>query len=179
MTEKEVLIIYGKQLEIDPSKLNFNEASLNDYIQHEGGYFDNFGGWLALAEKEHQLCDMEYDKLYNSRFAETKDNEGGSDKFVEAKIKADPDVIDARTKAINAKYNVKRLQQHLRAWDKNHDNAMSMGHMLRKEMDKLQMDIMGNHNFTGNSSDVDYDLDKKLESKITPFPKKENEETDM
>jgi hypothetical protein len=40
-----------------------------------------------------------------------------------------------------AKYIVARLKQHLRAWDKSHDNAQSMGHMLRKQMDKLNAEI--------------------------------------
>jgi hypothetical protein len=29
------------------------------------------------------------------------------------------------------------MQQHLRAWDKAHDNAQNRGHTLRKEMDKF------------------------------------------
>ena len=34
------------------------------------------------------------------------------------------------------------LKQHLRSWDKAHENAQSRGHMIRKEMDKLNTDIM-------------------------------------
>lgn len=41
------------------------------------------------------------------------------------------------------KQNVKLLQQYLRSWDKAHDNAQSLGHFLRKEMDKLNADIYG------------------------------------
>ena len=37
---------------------------------------------------------------------------------------------------IEARYVVNRLKNHLKAWDKNHDNAQSMGHMLRKQMEK-------------------------------------------
>jgi hypothetical protein len=47
------------------------------------------------------------------------------------------------------------LQQHLRAWDKNHDNAQSRGHMIRKEMDKLNIDIY-------KSKQLDVDIDRKV-----------------
>jgi hypothetical protein len=30
----------------------------------------------------------------------------------------------------------------LKSWDKAHENAMSRGHMVRKEMDKLNTDIV-------------------------------------
>ena len=39
-------------------------------------------------------------------------------------------------------HKVTLLKQHLKAWDKAHENAMSRGHMVRKEMDKLNTDIV-------------------------------------
>jgi hypothetical protein len=32
------------------------------------------------------------------------------------------------------------LRQHLRAWDKNHENAQNRGNTLRKEMERLHKD---------------------------------------
>ena len=142
MAEKETIKIADREVTLDPSILKFDESTLTNYIQTEGGYYDNYGAYLALAEKALHLCEMQYDQVYTERFAEAKDN-GGSDKLAEAKAKSDPEVINAREYVIEAKYKVKRLQQHLRAWDKNHDNAQSLGHMIRKEMDKLNADIMG------------------------------------
>ena len=137
----EKLKFAGSEVIIDPANLAFNEATLGSYIEHESGYYDNFGAFLALAEKNLQQKDLQHEKLYNQRYIEAKES-GGTDKLAEAKAKADQDVIEMKEDVIDAKYIVNRLKQHLRAWDKNHDNAQSMGHMLRKTMDKLNAEIM-------------------------------------
>ncbi len=150
MSKKEKLEFAGFVVEIDPEHLRFNENTLNQYIQTEAGYYDNFGAFLSLAEKNLQNTELKHEKLFAERFIEAKDN-GGSDKLAEAKAKADPDVVQLKEDANNARYAVNRLKQHLRAWDKNHDNAQSLGHMQRKIMDKLHGEIMGRFNM-GNSS---------------------------
>ena len=61
--------------------------------------------------------------------------------MAEAKADVDPVVCELQERVVEAKYKVARLKRHLLAWDKNHDNAMSLGHMLRKEMDKLHSTI--------------------------------------
>ncbi len=142
MIDKEILVIAGNDVILDPKNLEFNETTLSNYIQKEGGYYDNFGAYLALAEKVQQLREVEYETIYNERIIEAKD-QGATDKISEAKAKADPAVVDAKNLVIDAKYKVKRLMQHLKAWDKNHDNAQSMGYMLRKEIDKLNFEIRG------------------------------------
>lgn len=161
--EKEILEIAGQSVEIDPAVLKFSEQTLTTYIQTEGGYYDNFGGYLALAEKVLQLREMNYEKIYAERFAEAKQD--GSDKLAEAKAKADVDVLDARQAIIEARYKVKRIQNHLKAWDKNHDNAQSLGHMLRKEMDKLSHDVIYRRN---NYEDQVHDIVKPYAGETTP-----------
>lgn len=137
---KEVLKFAGQEVVIDSENLRFSEATLNEYIQRESAYYDNFGAYLALAEKNLQNKEVLHEKLYSDRFVEAKES-GSTEKLAEAKAKADQDVVSIKEDVIEAKYIVNRLKQHLRAWDKNHDNAQSLGHMLRKTMDKLNAEI--------------------------------------
>lgn len=162
----ETLKIAGQDVVIDPKQLEFNETTLSNYIQTEGGYYDNFGAFLALAEKVQQFREMEYDAIYNERLVEAKE-QGATDKISEAKAKANEDVLEAKKLVIDSRYNVRRLQQHLRAWDKNHDNAQSMGHMIRKEIDKLGFEIRGHEDFKNLLMERRIDsvssIDKQLE----------------
>jgi hypothetical protein len=150
---KEKLEFAGFSVELDSENLKFNEATLNNYIQTEAGYYDNFGAYLSLAEKNMQNKEVLHEKLFNERFVEAKDA-GGSDKLAEAKAKSDVTVLKLKEDVVEARYAVNRLKQHLRAWDKNHDNAQSMGHMQRKIMDKLYGDIMGRFKLAGDG-DID------------------------
>lgn len=172
MIEKETITIAGNDVTLDPQQLEFDETTLTKYIQTEGGYYDNFGAYLALAEKVQHLREMEHESIYNERMVEAKE-QGSTDKISEAKAKANLDVIEAKKLVIEAKYKVKRLQQHLRAWDKNHDNAQSLGHMLRKEMDKLHAEIMGR----ASGIDVNqYLMDRRVENTITSLEEQRQEE---
>lgn len=157
MSRKEKLEFAGAVVEIDPENLRFSEASLSQYIQTEAGYYDNFGAYLSLAEKNLQNIELRHEKTLAERFVEAKEN-AASDKMAEAKAKSDPVVVELKEKVNEAKYAVNRLKQHLRAWDKNHDNAQSLGHMQRKLMDKLHGDIMGLTNRYQGSSNVNDDL---------------------
>lgn len=139
---------------IDGENLRFDETSLSVYIQNEGGFYDNFGNYLALAERNLQNKENQYERLYCERFVESKEL-GSSDKLAEAKAKCDVDVIALKDEIVQARFIVNRLKNHLKAWDKNHDNAQSMGHMLRKQMDRLNSDIMGNHGWQGSYLDND------------------------
>ena len=149
MSKIEKLEFAGFTVDVNPDSLRFNESNLSQYIQTEAGYYDNFGAYLSLAEKNLQNCELRHEKLMNERFVESKES-GGSDKLAEAKAKCDPDVVSLKEKLNDAKYVVNRLKQHLRAWDKNHDNAQSLGHMQRKLMDKLNGDIMSSNSNSSN-----------------------------
>lgn len=140
---QEILIVEGEKVFVNPENLKFNETTLTEYIKVEGGYYDNFGGYLARAEKVLQMAEQEAEELYQERFAFHK-NKGGSDKLAEAQAESDDVVKTAKRSVIEVKYVVNRLKNHLKAWDKNHENAQSLGHMLRKEMDKLSFTIKDN-----------------------------------
>jgi chromosome segregation ATPase len=146
--------VYGQEVVLDTNKLAFSEGTLSEYLETEGGWIDYFGAKLAEAEKQLAEADMEveqeedeYEQIYSKVFSTLKETDGGSDKKVEGLTKVEPTVIAARkkvlqfkAKAIEYKYVVRLLQQHLRAWDKNHENAQNRGNTLRKELERLHKD---------------------------------------
>lgn len=163
--KKEKLEFDKYEVTVDAENLRFNEETLSSYIQTEGGHYDNFGGYLALAERNLQNKESAHEKLFCERFEEAKEL-GASDKLAEAKSKKDVDVVALKEEIIEARYVVNRLKNHLKAWDKNHDNAQSLGHMLRKQMDKLNAEIHGIHGYQGSQ------IDKEVESTVKTFPAK-------
>jgi chromosome segregation ATPase len=154
MEDKRTITVYGQEVVLDSKKLEFSEGTLSEYLETEGGWIDYFGAKLAEAERQYAEMEMEvereedeYERAYSKVFAAIKDTEGGSDKLTEGKAKIEPMVVDARkkvlalkVKAIEMKYIVRMLQQHLRAWDKNHENAQNRGNTLRKELERLYKD---------------------------------------
>lgn len=139
---KTELMVRGEKIVLDSSRLHFDESSLSEYLETEGGWYDYFAAKLAEAEYELQLLEVECEAMYSEKFTSYKSNAGGSDKFAEANAKMDNDYVELKKKVVEAKRNSRLLAQHLRAWDKCHDNAQSRGHFLRKEMDKLNRTIM-------------------------------------
>lgn len=152
-SEKLKFDIY--EVALDPENLRFDEQSLSSYIQKESGWYDNFGAYLALSERHLQNKESLHEKTYCERFIEAKEA-GASDKLAEAKAKADDIVNELKNDIIEAKYVVNRLKNHLKSWDKNHDNAQSLGHTLRRQMDKLNSDIRGPYGYQGS-----YEMDAK------------------
>jgi hypothetical protein len=49
-----------------------------------------------------------------------------------------------KERVINAKYTKDRIYAHLNALNSAREDAHNRGHMLRKEMAKLNMDILSN-----------------------------------
>jgi len=130
----------GQEIIIDNSRLEFNEISLNIFMENLALWYDYFSQKLAEAEALLSYKEYEYDILFCSSYQKNKE-EGCTDKLAEANAKKDPSACEIKKDTIEAKYKVTVLKQHLRAWDKAHENAMSRGHMVRKEMDKLNTDI--------------------------------------
>ena len=148
----ETLQIDGKEVVLDQKNMDFNEGNLSEYLKKEAAYYNHFGWALAEAESELAIAELDYDKVYGEKYAFIKDNEGGSDKMVEAKTLSSVEVSEAKLRTIQAKENVKKIYHHLRAWDKSHENALNLGYMLRKEMEK----IGGSHVMVNNSNDPDF-----------------------
>lgn len=154
MARTEKLEFAGYEVTLNPENLRFDEHTLSQYLQVESGYYDNFGAYLALAEKNLQNKEIVYERLLAERFVEAKEN-GGSDKLAEAKAKADQTVNDMRQAVVEAKYVVNRLKNHLKAWDKNHDNAQSLGHTIRRQMQTMREDTIYGGPYMGSTQDRD------------------------
>ncbi len=95
----------------------------------------------ARGGRGHAYKDYEHDVLFSAAYERSKED-GCTDKLAEANAKKDSNVCEAKKEIIVAKHKVTLIKQHLKAWDKAHENAMSRGHMIRKEMDKLNSDIV-------------------------------------
>lgn len=131
----------GQEIVLDNSRLAFNEVSLNAFMENLALWYDYFSQKLAEAEALLAYKEYEYDVLFSGAYEKNKEA-GATDKLAEANAKKDPDVCEAKKEIIAAKHKVTLLKQHLKSWDKAHENAMSRGHMVRKEMDKLSTDIV-------------------------------------
>lgn len=139
MENKDRIKVHDVIVDIDSSNMSFNEATLTSYLEKEAGFYDFFGISLARAEHELQRAELEAEIIYANRFKEAKDD-GASDKYAESIAKTAADYIQSKKDLQDCKLNVRKLQQHLRAWDKSHDNAQSLGYILTKEMDKMNRD---------------------------------------
>ncbi len=135
--EKQEINVNGAAITVDAAILDFNENTLPAYLQKEGGWYAYYGSVLANAEFEEQLASMKADEKYDSLFWTLKSEGSGSDKYCESRAKSSADVVLAKETVIKAKRTVTLLKTFLKAMDKNHDNAQSTGHNLRKELDKL------------------------------------------
>ena len=155
-----ITLLNGRTVTLDSTRFVFNESNLNKFIEIEAVWYDHFGNILAVAEEELSEAECNYESTYASKFSTIKEN-GGSDKLVEATVKSDPVVMNLKRVVVKAKKNVKLLQQHLRSWDKCHDNAQSRGYMLRKEIDKLGGEIYNQKN-NYSSPDVEQKIDEVI-----------------
>jgi hypothetical protein len=139
-TEVRVVKVGTEEVSIDPNKLKFNEQSLNEFMENLSLWYNYYGEKLADAEYVLQRYDQELDVMYSKKFDEYKIGKTAV-ATAEARVKSDPEYSELKKKQLTAKYTVKILQQHLKAWDKAHENAQSRGHWLRREMDKLSPNI--------------------------------------
>lgn len=150
ITEQEKKDIFGfswktkvgdKDVTIDNSLLMFNEQSLTQFIQDLHPYYSYYGAMLAEAENELADAELALENHYDEVYSQFKKSEKGSDKLCESLARMDLKYQDMAIKVNYKKRVVKSLQYYLKSWDKAHDNAQSLGHFLRKEMDKLNADI--------------------------------------
>ena len=70
MTEehKSIVKVAGREIFLDPDKLNFNEATLNEYMEKEGALYNYYGQALADAQAQSQLAKLEYEVIYSEKF---------------------------------------------------------------------------------------------------------------
>lgn len=139
-SEKITINVNNKEVVLDPENMKFNEFTLSEYMDKEYAWIDYYGKQLELASKELLLAELAYETKYNELYIQNKDS-GGSDAYCKAKAQCDNACVALQEKVIERRATVGFLRNHLKAWDKNHDNAQNRGHTLRKELDKLNKDI--------------------------------------
>lgn len=137
---KTTIKIGNQEVVLDNSRLSFNEVSLSNFMENLGLWYDYFSQKLAEAEALLSYKEYEHELAFSSAYEKFKE-EGCTDKLAEANARKQDEVADYKKEIISAKHKVTLLRQHLRSWDKAHENAQSRGHMIRKEMDKLSSDI--------------------------------------
>lgn len=138
--DKRVIHVGDQEVVLDPQLMRFNETTLSNFLETEAGWYDYYGQKLADAEYVMHRLESHHEVMYAERFKEFRDH-GKSEKTSEASARSDEDVEKSHQAFLAAKHKVRLLQQHLRSWDRAHENAQSRGHFLRKEMDKLRTDI--------------------------------------
>lgn len=136
----ETFVIGEQNFQIDSDNTKFSDATLNSFFERISGITDYVGSALAEATRQHSLLEAKYKQEYIAKFKFFKE-EGKSDKTSELYAEGDPDVALIKEAVINAKYVKDRLFAHLNALNNARDDAHNRGHMLRKEMDKLDMEV--------------------------------------
>lgn len=136
----EKICLGGQDWTIDSRDLNFTDATLNTFFEKVGSIIDYVGAGHALAMKLNAIAELEYKKKYIEKFKEQKD-QSKSDKTAELSAEGDQESVDLKMQSIEAKYCKDRLYAHLSALNAAREDAHNRGHFLRKEMDKLNMDI--------------------------------------
>lgn len=134
------VFVNGKNIILDAKNMEFSDNTLNEYMEKEYGWVDYFGKQLEYAQKERLDAEIDAEAIFSQKYIEAKD-EGGTEQYAKAKANANPDVIAAKKKVVELNETVGQIKAHLKAWDRNHDNAQNRGYTLRKEMDKLNKDV--------------------------------------
>jgi len=140
---KESFTIDGREVVLDRNRIFFDEATLGRFQQEMHLWYDYFGALLADLEHAYKEAEFAYKDTFDSKFISSKE-EGGSDKFAESRARVDPAVQQARGKMLELDKLVNKVKNHMRAWDKGYQNAISRSYTLRKEMEKFNIELYHN-----------------------------------
>jgi hypothetical protein len=143
---KNSILINDEFWEIDSENLKFSDATLNQFFERVSGMIDYVGAGLAKANMWHSSLEHTYKQRYIQKFKEFKE-QGKSDKTAELSAEGDEEVSSLKLRCIEARYHKDLLYSHLQALNSAREDAHNRGHMLRKEMAKLNMDIMSPSEF--------------------------------
>lgn len=146
MTNKVSIPIGEEIWELNPNDLKFSDATLNSFFERISGVIDYIGAGLAKATMHHSLLEHKCKQTFIQKFREFKEA-GKSDKTAELSAEGEAEVSALKKLAIEAKYHRDLLYSHLQALNSAREDGHNRGHMLRKEMQKLNMDIMSPTDF--------------------------------
>lgn len=139
--QNEEFLLGDQTFILDPSNLKFTDATLNKFFENISGIIDYIGVAHAEAMRQYSLLEHQYKQMFIEKFREFKEL-GKSDKVSESYAEGTVECSTLRERVINSKYVKDRIYAHLCALNSAREDAHNRGHMLRKEMDKLNLDIM-------------------------------------
>lgn len=128
--------IIGKELELDQSILQFNEHSINQFLQTFASLYVVYQEAHADAQYVNSKYEDKYDHLYADKFRVLR-QDCSSDKMADMMTKSDPELQQAMENMRASKRTVNLLYGFLKSMDKAYDSAVQYSYNLRKEMEKL------------------------------------------
>ena len=138
--QKRTVKIGDVDVDLDPNRLLFNETTLSQFQDRLATWYDHFGEMYCTADYYHSLAKENSEVVFARVYAEKKE-EGATEKQADAQARTHLEVMAAKKLVLQAKRKKEQISQHLKAWDKAHENAKNRGFMISKEMDKLNTDI--------------------------------------
>lgn len=130
----------GEEVVLDPQNLKFTDATLNQFFELVSGFCDYYGQKLADSSRAVAKAEQQFERLYIEKFKEFREA-GKSEKTSELYAKAEEEVVRAKSTVVDALYKRDSIQNHLKAMNAARDDAHNRGHFLRKELDKINMDV--------------------------------------
>ncbi len=145
--KKRVINLGGDEVILDPQALKFSDPTLNQFFEVVSGYCDYYGQKLADANLSVARAEQLFERLYIEKFKEFREGSNGdsgkSEKTSELYAKAESEVVKAKTAVHETAHKRDSILNFLKALNAARDDAHNRGHFLRKEMDKLNMDVRG------------------------------------
>jgi len=143
--EKRTFTLDGNEIVLDPANLKFSDPTLNQFFELVSGYCDYYGQKLADANRAVAKAEALFERLYIQKFREFREGVGGesgkSEKTSELYAKSEPEVVKAKAGVHEATFIRDSVWNHLKALNAAREDAHNRGHFLRKELDKLNMEV--------------------------------------
>ena len=140
-----VIDLVDEQVTLDPVRLQFNDSTLSKYMEEISLWYDYYSSKATKAEELYANAELTRQSRHDFYFLQAK-SEGLTEKSSEAHARIQPEIVELQKKENYFKSATKQLKEYLRSLDKAHSMAQNRGYMIRKEMEKLNSDIMWSKN---------------------------------
>lgn len=134
-----------EEIVIEFDDLIFTDVTLNNFLERVSGRIDYISRAHADAQKYFLKCEQVQEQCYLAAYKKFKD-EGNSDKTSETYAKADEKVQAAKSLHIESRHVKDILYAHVQSLNSARECAFQRAWCIRKEMDKLGMEIYSNNN---------------------------------
>jgi hypothetical protein len=135
-TEITEVEVRGKKITLDPKNMRFDENNIGEYMNKEHGWVDFFGKQLEHVKKDILDSEVEEEKYHAEAYISAKDS-GNTDNYAKFSANKDQNFITQRKETNRLKEIAGLIEQHLKAWSKNHENVQNRSHTIRQEMKVL------------------------------------------